>query len=193
MRFCELPWYVAINKVWQQLASDGQKPGADEWVLPPRVLELYEKVVREMFYWLTEQLSAAQPSHNISIDRANQLIFLGTAGSSPYFSLLILPISEVIKAWLNYRKSGEVGSSRIIEVALDRQQYICFYRKYDPRPFTSQKCNHLSKVHVDHLTPISKGGNDNPDNLVLACRFHNSEKGDRSLEEYQTFLQQQVT
>lgn len=38
--------------------------------------------------------------------------------------------------------------------------------------------------HVDHVIPLSRGGSNSPDNLVLACPFCNTSKGNRSLEEW---------
>lgn len=32
---------------------------------------------------------------------------------------------------------------------------------------------------LDHITPTSAGGGDDPNNLRLACRTHNSQRGDR--------------
>lgn len=37
---------------------------------------------------------------------------------------------------------------------------------------------------IDHVHPRSKGGTDDDDNLVLACRSCNSSKGAKSLEEW---------
>jgi CRISPR/Cas system Type II protein with McrA/HNH and RuvC-like nuclease domain len=39
---------------------------------------------------------------------------------------------------------------------------------------------------VDHLTPKSKGGNDEIDNLVPSCRYCNSSKGTKTVEEFRT-------
>ncbi|MFE4367965.1 MULTISPECIES: HNH endonuclease [unclassified Streptomyces] len=38
--------------------------------------------------------------------------------------------------------------------------------------------------HVDHVTPISSGGTDTPDNVVPACASCNYDKGARSLAEW---------
>lgn len=38
--------------------------------------------------------------------------------------------------------------------------------------------------HVDHFIPLSKGGANSPDNLVLACQFCNDSKGSKLPEEW---------
>jgi len=42
-------------------------------------------------------------------------------------------------------------------------------------------------VHVEHQFPKSRGGTNDFDNLVLACRRCNSTKGDKDLEEYRVY------
>lgn len=38
--------------------------------------------------------------------------------------------------------------------------------------------------HIDHLHPISRGGSNDPDNLLPACKSCNSSKSARSIEEF---------
>lgn len=37
---------------------------------------------------------------------------------------------------------------------------------------------------IDHVQPVSKGGTNEPDNLVASCRSCNGEKGDMTLKEF---------
>lgn len=39
-------------------------------------------------------------------------------------------------------------------------------------------------LHLDHLTPRSQGGSDEPTNLVMACRSCNSRRQDMSLSRW---------
>jgi len=48
--------------------------------------------------------------------------------------------------------------------------------------------NYSTTWTVDHLTPISKGGDESLDNLVPACKGCNSSKKNRTLKEYRQWL-----
>jgi hypothetical protein len=66
------------------------------------------------------------------------------------------------------KKSGSTRRWRQIrEVILRRDQYTCQYCGGDA-------------TTVDHVIPISRGGNDYPDNLVAACTRCNYSKSDRA-------------
>jgi CRISPR/Cas system Type II protein with McrA/HNH and RuvC-like nuclease domain len=47
-----------------------------------------------------------------------------------------------------------------------------------------------SMATTDHLIPVTRGGRDSPSNTVLACKQCNSQKANRTLEEYRDFLAQ---
>lgn len=62
--------------------------------------------------------------------------------------------------------------------------------------FTCQYCGaHPPQVilHVDHITPVAKGGGNETDNLVTSCQQCNSGKGATSLDEIPKTLQQKAT
>jgi len=42
-------------------------------------------------------------------------------------------------------------------------------------------CQTTDQLTIDHIVPVSKGGNDDLDNLQWLCQSHNSQKGDRVL------------
>lgn len=51
--------------------------------------------------------------------------------------------------------------------------------------YTCQYCGKVGgKLEADHIIPFSKGGTDNMDNLVTACRKCNRQKRDKSVEEF---------
>ena len=62
---------------------------------------------------------------------------------------------------------GTRAWSKIRERILIRDGYCCQY------------CGSEDATTVDHMLPISKGGTDDPDNLVAACTRCNYSKGNR--------------
>lgn len=63
---------------------------------------------------------------------------------------------------------GTRAWSKIRARILIRDGYCCQY------------CGSENATTVDHVIPISKGGTDDPDNLVAACTRCNYSKGDRT-------------
>lgn len=60
-------------------------------------------------------------------------------------------------------------------------------RQYD---FQDGKCYYCgicvgNTYHVDHVVPLSRGGSDDPENIVIACVACNCSKGDKLLEEWE--------
>lgn len=45
----------------------------------------------------------------------------------------------------------------------------------------------LDAYTIDHMTPVSRGGTNDPENLVIACRACNMEKGNMTYDEYMTW------
>lgn len=61
--------------------------------------------------------------------------------------------------------------------------------------FTCQYCGRMSPdviLEVDHLTPVSKGGNDDMINLITSCRDCNRGKGKTRLSDDQEIKKQQA-
>lgn len=42
-----------------------------------------------------------------------------------------------------------------------------------------QECNVTDAIEIDHIIPLSKGGEDALSNMQLLCRSHNASKGDK--------------
>lgn len=64
------------------------------------------------------------------------------------------------------QKNGGNFTAQDIKEKFSKQKGQCYY------------CNcKLDKYHIDHVIPVSKGGSNNPDNLVLACPTCNRSKG----------------
>lgn len=58
---------------------------------------------------------------------------------------------------------------------LKKDDFRCHYCKH---PLTNRT------MHIDHVLPRSKGGTDEPDNLVACCPACNSQKGSKTIEEW---------
>ena len=73
------------------------------------------------------------------------------------------------------RLAGADGShtAEDIRAIFDQQEGLCFYCHIT-----------LTKYHVDHVVPISRGGSNSPDNLVIACPHCNDSKGSKLPEEW---------
>lgn len=62
---------------------------------------------------------------------------------------------------------------KISEEVLKRDDYTCFY------------CGKRGGIlEIDHILPVSKGGNDDLSNLVTACRKCNRQKKDKMINEF---------
>lgn len=61
-----------------------------------------------------------------------------------------------------------------ILIQLKRQKGRCYY--------CGEKC--ADKYHVDHVIPLSRGGSNGPDNLVIACTHCNERKGTKLPHEW---------
>jgi 5-methylcytosine-specific restriction endonuclease McrA len=81
----------------------------------------------------------------------------------------ILPETQLpLMAAKSARANGGTRAwSKIRERILIRDAYLCQYCGNDA-------------TTVDHVIPISKGGTDEPDNLLAACSRCNYSKGNRS-------------
>lgn len=73
------------------------------------------------------------------------------------------------------RKRSNDGTHTIqqIQEQLARQKYKCYY--------CSAK---LTEYHIEHIVPLSRGGSNSIDNIVLACPTCNISKNDRMPHEW---------
>jgi 5-methylcytosine-specific restriction endonuclease McrA len=73
------------------------------------------------------------------------------------------------------RRNAEGTFTHLDIVQLWEDQFgLCFYCDKFLQP----------KYHIDHKTPLSKGGTNWPSNLALACPNCNLQKSDKTVEEY---------
>src|SRR5215813_6590764 len=73
-------------------------------------------------------------------------------------------------------QQGELQGFELREYVLIKFNHRCAYAGDD------SPCDHV--LNVDHVVPRSRGGSNRVSNLVCACRKHNGEKNNLSLEEY---------
>ena len=73
-------------------------------------------------------------------------------------------------------QQGELAGFELREYVLIKFKYKCVYRG------DNSECDQV--LNVDHVVPRSRGGSNRASNLVCACRKHNEEKSNLSLEEY---------
>jgi len=73
------------------------------------------------------------------------------------------------------RKSlSEIVRRKAARVHQNKYGYVCYYCGCDL---------HEYPVHLDHVIPVSQGGTDDVENLVLSCCFCNMAKMDVSVSE----------
>ena len=87
-------------------------------------------------------------------------------------------ISQIIFRLEKYNSTAEVDPTVTQDSIYERDKGICYicgnltYREYENRP-TNQRAT------LDHIIPVSKGGNHTFDNVRIACWRCNSIKGNR--------------
>ncbi len=74
-----------------------------------------------------------------------------------------------------FQASGEHTLMDLKQIFRD-QEGKCFYCGRDHEV--------ASEGHFDHVIPLARGGSDNPDNIVFACRACNWSKHDKTLDEW---------
>jgi 5-methylcytosine-specific restriction endonuclease McrA len=84
---------------------------------------------------------------------------------------------EEYRTWCRNRKAlarEAIGTHTTEDIAAqyNRQRGRCFWRAINPRCSVSLKDGY----HVDHVVPLSKGGSNGPENIVLACPTCNLQK-----------------
>lgn len=98
---------------------------------------------------------------------------------------MAINVSKVDKKKLNKNQRKR------LEVA-DKCGYRCWYcgRSFDEALSSTElfKRHSMSMLTVDHLVPLSRGGKDDDDNLVLSCVSCNSRKHSRTVDEYRFYL-----
>ena len=112
-------------------------------------------------------------------NEARQLVRSGDG----YFAYALAPEID-LESLLRFLEKQQARRDRQILLcdwkrdALKRDRHCAFCR----RPLTNRSAT------AEHLTPLSRGGTDDPDNLALACHDCNQAKGESTLEEFRERL-----
>ena len=75
-----------------------------------------------------------------------------------------------VKQLLTSERRKEFNSKRnriVLELIASGVSYVCSYTD----------CKETKNLHIDHISPLSKGGSDEIENLQFLCQRHNSKKG----------------
>jgi 5-methylcytosine-specific restriction endonuclease McrA len=73
------------------------------------------------------------------------------------------------------RSAGGKYTEDDVRAMYKRQKGKCYY--------CGEKVG--KKYHVDHVVPLSRGGSNSPDNLVIACPYCNDSKGTKLVHEWE--------
>lgn len=76
------------------------------------------------------------------------------------------------------RTLGYIGVKQIAALA-NKQEHCCYYCR---APFFNGTLHY--EYHIEHKTPVSRGGNNDISNIVLACPECNTRKGTLTAEEF---------
>ena len=75
-----------------------------------------------------------------------------------------------VKAVKSRRRQFQINKARLTLLLLDAgSEYICNH----------PGCEIDEDLTIDHIYPLSRGGDDSVENLQFLCRRHNSQKGDK--------------
>ena len=61
-----------------------------------------------------------------------------------------------------------------------RDMVVNFYGRTCMYP----ECTEITKLEIDHIVPITKGGSHTLDNFQVLCKYHNGSKGNRNSIDY---------
>jgi 5-methylcytosine-specific restriction endonuclease McrA len=156
----ELDSRRAIRRGRRNRKTRYRKPRFDnrrrpEGSLPPSL----ESRIENVYAW-SRRLRRAYPIKGIALELVK-------------FDMQLMQNPEI--EGVEYQQ-GELQGFELREYVLIKFNHRCAYAGDD------SPCDQV--LNVDHLIPRSRGGSNRVSNLVCACRKHNEEKNNLSLEEY---------
>lgn len=137
------------------------------------------------------------PMKQISIEHAVHLLFTGKA--EPVYGVEGLEVvarlglaPTAVENW-GKRLAHLIEQGKFLVPALIRLTKQVAFRALQIRPtrnaifkrdkYTCQYCGEKSRISLDHVLPVSRGGKNTWENLVTACFSCNNKKGNRTPEE----------
>lgn len=137
------------------------------------------------------------PIQQISIEHAVHLLFsgkaepiYGTEGLEVVARLGLAPTA--IENW-SHKLKHLIDQGKFLVPALIRLTQKIAFRAMQIRPsrnaifrrdkHTCQYCGDKTKISLDHVLPVSRGGKNTWENLVTACFSCNNRKGNKTPEE----------
>lgn len=78
------------------------------------------------------------------------------------------------RRWAQRKNAKGIHTGDDIRAMLTAQEYTCGYCD----------CDISDEYHIDHIRPLSRGGRNDPPNLLATCPSCNMSKGDKTLEEW---------
>ena len=107
--------------------------------------------------------------------RKNNKEAVNASNRKSYSGSLTQRLGRKASQW-NLKHGGEMTGEQIMRV-LTEHGFSCYY------------CGKQDLwTHVDHVTPICRGGENTPRNIVPACRDCNSRKKHRTEKEFEEYM-----
>ncbi|WP_241755022.1 RNA-guided endonuclease IscB [Koleobacter methoxysyntrophicus] len=127
--------------------------------------------------WLPPSIAARIDAHYNIMKKLSKII--------PITNIVVEVARFDVQALINPNIQGEEyqngdmkGFDSVKEYIKIRDNYQCHYARLRP----DIQCS--DELTVDHIIPRSKGGTNNPTNLVCCCKEHNKRRGDLSYKEF---------
>ncbi|MCG0748025.1 HNH endonuclease [Lactiplantibacillus plantarum] len=91
-------------------------------------------------------------------------------------------VNDIEAEWSEYYE--KYIKNRLSDVDIDSWKRLC-HQVFERDHYTCFYCGQTGGIlEVDHMTPVSRGGESTLDNLVTACRHCNRQKRDKTVAEY---------
>jgi N6-L-threonylcarbamoyladenine synthase len=127
--------------------------------------------------WLSPSIKARIDVHYNIIKRLSQIIPISKIRVEVgQFDTQALQNPDI--RGIEYQNGEMKGFDSIKEYVKIRDNFKCHYAELRP----DIPCS--GKLTIDHIIPRSKGGTDNPSNLVCCCEEHNRQKGNLSYKKF---------